>query len=384
MCANTCENEQFILTALRNKEPLPGRIPSFVQSIMSNLASRYFAEHDNDEVGLPEEIILMTDVADYTVFKCFGYDSHWCGGPTTNMVGDDALRDKVAELEKEVKKEHPEYTVDMHGRINASNNITHWYVGPAITNEETLKFFINHLTVKGPDPKNVEKWRKSRLQCFDKNWCQFVSGSVVMEPGLGAGLSLISRLMRKNNDLLNEWYDLLIEPTILSFKAAIGAGHKLFCTADDMAYKSGPMMSPQNYRKFVTPRAKILCDMVRAADGVIFMHTDGYLDDVMECFIDAGYHAIQPLEPTSGMTIKRVKEKWGNRIACIGNVDTTKTLPFGTEAEVRAEVHKCMRDGTKKGYLFAASGTLHNRVKYENVMAMLDEWKKINNGTVHL
>jgi hypothetical protein len=43
-----------------------------------------------------------------------------------------------------------------------------------------------------------------------------------------------------------------------------------------------------------------------------------------------------------------------------------------------------MRDGTKKGYLFAASGTLHNRVKYENVMAMLDEWKKVNNGTIPL
>ncbi len=104
-------------------------------------------------------------------------------------------------------------------------------------------------------------------------------------------------------------------------------------------------MSPANYRKFVTPQAKKLCDIVRDANGVIFMHTDGNIYDVIDCFIEAGYHAIQPLEPTSGMTIKKVKEGWGKKIACIGNCDTTTTLPFKSQSEVRAEVRRDMQEG---------------------------------------
>jgi hypothetical protein len=384
MCPNTCENEQAILKALRNEEELEGRIPSFVQSIMGHLQGDFFAENDTDDDPISDDLIVFTDAGDYTLFKAFGYDSHWCGCPPAGYAADDALKEKAAEMTAEIKKKHPNYTINTRGKIQTTNNITGWYVGPAIKDAETLKFFIEHTTVKPPDPKVVEKWKNSRSQCFEKNWCQFISTNMVMEGGLGASLGLISKLARKNPDLLEEWYDHLMEGPIMSFKAAADAGFKLFCTADDMAYKTGPMMSPKNYQKFVTPRAKKLCDIVRDVDGVIFMHTDGYIYDILDLFIEAGYHAIQPLEPTSGMTIKKVKEGWGDKLACIGNVDTTRVLPFGTEEEVRANVRRCMKEGGKKGYMFAASGTLHKRVTYKNARAMIDEYNKINDGIVKI
>ncbi|MBD3351225.1 MAG: hypothetical protein GF364_07040 [Candidatus Lokiarchaeota archaeon] len=393
MCANTCEAEQLILKALRNEELFEEheRIPSFVQSIMGHLVPDYFERFDvededgNDLIG--EDQILLTATGDYTIYKCYGYDSHWCGGPPYSYVANDALKEKISEIEKELKKTHPKYVVTPLGLIRSRNQVTHWYVGPSIKDEETLRFFMNNLSVKKPDISDIERWQKSRGQCMDKNWCQFISCNMVFEGGLGVSLGLISKLIRKNPGLLHEWYDLLLEGPIARFKAAVKAGFKLFCTADDMAYKTGPMMSPQDYRKFVTPQAKKLCDIVRDADGVVFMHTDGNIYSVIDNFIEAGYHAIQPLEPTSGMRIKKVKEGWGDQIACIGNCDTTKTLPFGTEQEVRQEVHRDMKEGRiggKKGYVFAASGSLHPRIHIDNVLAMLDEWKKINDGSIEL
>ena len=87
------------------------------------------------------------------------------------------------------------------------------------------------------------------------------------------------------------------------------------------------------------------------------------------------------------MTVKKVKEGWGNKLACIGNVDTTNTLPFKSEEKVRQEVHRVMKEGRiggKKGYLFAASGSLHPRIPMKNVLAMMDEWKKINRKEIEL
>lgn len=392
MCANTCEAEQLILKALLNEQEFEKneRIPSFCQSIMGKLVTDYFDRFDTNEdgsEGIGEDKILMTPVGDYTIYKCYGYDSHWSGGPEYKVIATDALKEKVSEMEKEIRKDHPNYTLSITGKINASNNITHWYVGPSIKDATTLKFFMDNLTIKGPDTKSIELWENARKQCFDKNWCQFISTNMVFEGGLGVDLGLISRLMKTNPELLNQWYDFLMEGPIMTFKAAVKAGFKLFCTADDMAYKTGPMMSPANYRKFVTPQAKKLCDIVRDANGVIFMHTDGNIYDVIDCFIEAGYHAIQPLEPTSGMIIKKVKEGWGKKIACIGNCDTTTTLPFKSQSEVRAEVRRDMQEGRiggKRGYVFAASGSIHPRIPIDNLLAMLDEWKQINDGKVEI
>jgi len=404
MNSNTCENEQFILKALRNEEDFEESecIPNFVQSILEKLRSEFFKRFDVDandstisnkfkdiekDYIITEDKILITPVEDYTIFKALGFDSHWCGGPEIKLIASDALKEKINQMEKELNKTHPNYHISVDGKINATNKITQWYVGPAIKDEETLRFFMNNLSWKEPDIKEIEKWKNSRKICMEKNFCQFISTNMVMEGGLGVSFALISKLMRKNPELLNEWYDFLMIGPKLRFKASVKAGFKLFCTADDMAYKMGPMISPENYWKFVVPRAKELCDIVRDIDGVIFMHTDGNIYNVIDCFIEAGYHAIQPLEPTSEMSIAKVKEKWGDKIACIGNCDTTNTLPFKSELEIRNEVRKDMKEGRlkgKRGYMFAASGTLHNRIPLDNVLIMLDEFKKINSGMVKI
>jgi uroporphyrinogen-III decarboxylase len=89
------------------------------------------------------------------------------------------------------------------------------------------------------------------------------------------------------------------------------------------------------------------------------------------------------------MTIAHVKKLWGDKLACIGNVDTTNTLSFGTADEVRAYVHRCFQEAKGdndviSGYVFAASGSLHNRVKLENALAMMDEYKKIREGEISI
>jgi hypothetical protein len=386
MCANTCPNEQYIMTALR--KGAPEKIPSFCQSIMEKLVKEYMEKYEEQ---LTDDKILLTDIGDLTIYRAFGYSSHWCGGPSPQLLIDDALRDKIDEMNEALEKQgHENYEVSTMGSIKASNNVTHWFVEPGIKTEEELKFFLDHWKWQAASQQSVEKWRKGRQQCMDANFVPFCSTHVVMEPAnqsISFGLS--AKLMRKNPALIERFYDFIVTGAELEIKAGIDAGYKCFCTADDMAYKSGPMFSPELYRRFVTPCAKRLCDLVHKANGVIFMHTDGLIDSVMDCFIDAGYDGIQPLEPTSGMTIERVKRKWGEKLCCIGNVDTTNTLSFGKPEDARKYVHRCFKEAKEtskgdkiNGYIFAASGSLHNGVQLENALAMMDEYKKIRDGLI--
>lgn len=380
----TCPNERRILDALHLEAP--DKIPSFCQSIMGALTRAYLAEHEED---ITDDDVLLTQIGDLTLYKAFGYSSHWCGKPHVTVTVDTPWRDRVAEMVAEIHaRGKKNWGVNQLGSIRASNAVTHWFVEAGIKNEADLRLMLDNVSLQPPDAKQVEQWREGRLQCLRADFVPFISPHVVMEPAnQSISFGLTARLMRRNPALLEEFYDFLTRIAEHEIEAGIKANYKTFCTADDCAYKTGPMISPKQYRRFVTPCATRLCDLVHAAGGVIFMHTDGFIDPIMDCFIDAGYDAIQPLEPTSGMTIERVKRLWGDQLACIGNVDTTTTLSFGTPADARAYVHRCFReargkDDEIKGYVFAASGSLHDEVKLENALAMMDEYAKVRDGLV--
>lgn len=384
--ANTCPNEQNLLAALRRE--VPDKVPSFCQSIMGELSRTYMEAHEDD---ITDEMIVLTPIGDMTIYKAFGYSSHWAGSPATSLTIGDAVRDRVDEMTRDLHARglSSHYVTPMGG-IRSANSITNWAVEGGIKNEKDVRLFLDGLSHVAPTSRSIDDWREARLQCMDADFVPFASASVVMEPAnQSLSFALTAKLARKDPALLEEFYDFIVEDSLMRFTAAIKAGAKLFCTADDMAYKSGPMMSPEQYRRFVTPRAKRVCDLVHEAGGLIFMHTDGYIDPVMDCFIDAGYDAIQPLEPTSmGYdAISRVKRIWGDKLAVIGNCDTTDTLSFKTPDAVRAEVHSCFSQarGSGKdiaGYVFAASGSLHDKVRLENALAMMDEYKKIRDGIV--
>ncbi len=58
----------------------------------------------------------------------------------------------------------------------------------------------------------------------------------------------------------------------------------------------------------------------------------------------------------------------------VGNVDGTKTLPFGTQEDVRQEVRHCIRATGSRGHLLQCGcGQIMPDVPLENVIAYLDE-----------
>jgi hypothetical protein len=383
----TCLSEQRFMTALRLGTP--DKVTNFVQSILPGLQSEWKKQNPN----IPKDKQIRTPIGDFTVYKNFGYDTHWHGAPRAWFIPDGKLRRHILKRTFQINKDkHPLYVMTTTGAIYTRNRTSkiNFFVRPGIETVNELKFFLDHISIRRPTERQINRYRKAREICMKKDFLPVMLGHIVVEPGnQSLSFSLTARLMRKNPELLHQFYDLLSRQTELSFKAAIKAGWKCFATADDCAYKTGPMFSPKQYREFVTPYATRICDLVHEANGVIFMHSDGYVDLLMDCFIDAGFHAIQPLEPSSGMNIERVKQKWGDKLAVIGNVDTSDTLPFGTPQDARDYVDRCFREAkgdsnSISGYIFAASGSLHDKVKLENAMAMLDEYRKIRDGLISI
>jgi uroporphyrinogen-III decarboxylase len=112
-----------------------------------------------------------------------------------------------------------------------------------------------------------------------------------------------------------------------------------------------------------------------------FKHSCGAVEGFMSRFIDAGFDIINPVQlSATGMYPKELKEKYGKHLTFWGGgIDTQKTLPYGTPADVRKEVlHLCEVFGRDGGFVFNTVHNIQADVPVENIVAMIDALHEFN------
>ena len=138
---------------------------------------------------------------------------------------------------------------------------------------------------------------------------------------------------------------------------------------DDLAFGTGPMISPQAYRDHVFPWYKEMARRCHEKGRLFFMHSDGDLMPLMEDIIDIGVDLLQPIDP-SCMDIIKVKEQFGNRIALAGNV-SNELLRSGTRTEVEVRTKTLIEKvGPGGGYCLGSGNSVPDWAKFENYMTM--------------
>lgn len=174
-----------------------------------------------------------------------------------------------------------------------------------------------------------------------------------------------------------EFVDRLSE-TIWSYKErvlanAAEAGADVLMTGDDIAYRPGPIMSPDHFRRYVLPYLQKAVDVAHAHGRPFIKHTDGNLWSIMDDIVATGLDGLDPLEPIAHMDIGEVKAKYGDRITLVGNVDCGELLARGTEEEVIEAVKETIAKASPGGgHILASSNSIHPAVKPENYRAMTD------------
>ena len=138
---------------------------------------------------------------------------------------------------------------------------------------------------------------------------------------------------------------------------------------DDIAFGTGPMISPAALQKHVFSWYRKVGERCHANNRLFLMHSDGDLSVLMDDLIDMGLDVIQPIDP-SCMDMARVKKQWGERICLIGNV-SNELLRSASTAEIEARVKELLRDAAPGGGFALGSGnSVPNWAKYENYLAM--------------
>jgi uroporphyrinogen decarboxylase len=184
--------------------------------------------------------------------------------------------------------------------------------------------------------------------------------------------------------LANYLIDRLLEFKIECWRSALGQVGKYITVAweaDDLGIQSGPMISPETYRKHVKPRHRKLLTAIRdaAPSGIsIAFHSCGSVKEFIPDLIDIGVDALNPVQVSAAdMDSHQLKAEFGKDIAFWGGgVDTQHVLPKGTVTQVADEVRRRMDDlAPEGGFVFAAVHNIQADVSPRNLLAMWETFQ---------
>jgi len=140
---------------------------------------------------------------------------------------------------------------------------------------------------------------------------------------------------------------------------------------DDLAFGTGPMISPRAFRKYLFPWYKKFGKICHDNGLYFFFHSDGVLWELMDDFIDIGVDALHPIDPTC-MDIGEVKQKVGDRLCLIGNI-SNDLLMNGTPEEIAELTKKRIKVlAPGGGYCLGSGNSVPEWAKIENYRAMIE------------
>jgi uroporphyrinogen decarboxylase len=151
---------------------------------------------------------------------------------------------------------------------------------------------------------------------------------------------------------------------------------KFIWGSDDMGFRSGPLISPDDLRQYVLPGHRLMATMAHEADRPYLLHSCGKLEEIMPDLInDVRIDAKHSFEDTIE-DVCDAKRSYGQSIALLGGLDVD-FLCRNDEAAVRERTRNildaCMPGG---GYCLGTGNSVANYIPVDNYLAMVDEGRK--------
>ena len=119
-----------------------------------------------------------------------------------------------------------------------------------------------------------------------------------------------------------------------------------------------PLMGPNDFYDFVVPYDRRLTDIIHDAGGLVWAHSHGSIDKVLEGFVDAGVDCLQPLEPPpyGDLILADAKRRVGGKMCLEGNFECYEFDNFNPEM-MRERVHQAIIDAAQGGGFIVATAS---------------------------
>ena len=281
---------------------------------------------------------------------------------------------------------------DIFGRkyqiVNTHGHIMPYYMGGVIKNRKDWENYPKYDSTKiFIEAKKLFKTilrRKKKSKNPDMCIIAQDDYASVFPPAWQAfGMNAFVRNLKKDPKLIVEILDYSTEIVIGLFKTYSELGAKIFFEASDLAFRSGPLINPKYVDEYVFPCMKRVTEAVHEFGGKIIFHSDGDITSLLDFIVSSGFDGVHCLEPPY-VKLKPLKEKYGEKLCFLGNIDTSHVLVNGTKEEVENAVKYAIKNLGQDGGLIISPTNTHPAMNLQQIKWMIEAVQKYGTYPIKL
>ena len=203
-----------------------------------------------------------------------------------------------------------------------------------------------------PDDERIVGCLAGRKQGWDPA-TQFLSGShrdtLWEKTYMLVGMENAMCFFHTDPEAMRELLHRIMDFQLGIAKHYLELGVEAVLCGDDLGTQCGLLLSPDLVHEFLVPEYRRLFSLYKAHDVIIWFHSCGHIEPLLETFIALGIDILDPIQATAN-NLDRVRQVTQGRMALQGGVSSS-TLMNGPVEAIRDEVQRRIRQlGTNGGY----------------------------------
>ncbi|MFQ6038466.1 MAG: uroporphyrinogen decarboxylase family protein [Candidatus Aminicenantales bacterium] len=144
---------------------------------------------------------------------------------------------------------------------------------------------------------------------------------------------------------------------------------------DDWGTQQGLIASPEVFRELFLPMYREYAEVARHHGKAVFMHSDGYILDIIPDLIEAGVDALN--SQVFCMGVRELGERFRGKLTFWGEIDRQNLLPHGSAEEIREAVLEMWLHLHDRGGVIAQC-EFGLEADPRNVFAVFEAWDRLS------
>lgn len=236
--------------------------------------------------------------------------------------------------------------------IDGTNTIPHYLEFPIKSRKDWEELFKPRLDPDTPG-RYPGDW-DARVQALNNSDLPVIAncGSLFGWLRNWVGFEGISYMIYDDPELFDDMVEHLCTFIGTLLERAVNDVRKIDAGAfwEDMCYRSGCIISPATFRRYLTPRYKEITDLLaRAGCDINYVDCDGNILDVVDCWLEGGVNCMFPVEVAAGSDPLEIRRRWGSDVLMLGGVNK-RALAEGPQA-IDAELARIEAEVKKGGWI---------------------------------
>lgn len=143
------------------------------------------------------------------------------------------------------------------------------------------------------------------------------------------------------------------------------------------AYEMSDTIAPELFRTVVKPSLTQEVKLAHEYRAPMYYRVVTGMKPVLEDITETGMNCIEGLEPVlSACSNQDVYNAAGSKMCVWSGVSTPGHINGGKEEDVRKAVRNALDVFGKRGFILGITNSIRKHMPWENVLAMVDEWKR--------